>query len=389
MNKKILTAAVGAALAAGPMLTAQAGDVKVYGHMQFELADESVDKQIAGAGSDNHIVRTGRWDRGKNSDPATGPVSDSALTFEDNQRGRFGIAASEDLGGGLKGFAKIEYDISVAGGASGCRSGTGHQNSSFGDCPGIREANVGLQGGWGKITLGTQKTPYKYYGGVKYDPFVTTNLEARRNGGMTGGTFGHNAFASDSIGYQTAKGSPVNVWVVYSLDEKGGAGTGANGGWDDGDYSIGAKFGDKTWEAFVVTTENAHNTAGAKLDYSATKFGGKFKMGPHTFLAQLEDTENNTSATTKDEGSLLFLGYHLKFGGNNTLVVQLGDGELERTGLPIKQEWTYTTVGVVHKFSKMTRIFAGFTNTDLDQEVFVATADGSRDALSIGVRKDF
>jgi len=374
MQKKLLVLAVGATLAAAPLLSAQA-DVTVYGAAQFELANEGFDTPLAGNRNDHYIVRTNRWNRGKNDDP----TSDKAITFEDNARGRFGIKASEDLGGGMKGFAKIEYDISST-----------PQDSDFGTSPSIREANAGLDGSWGKLTLGTQKTPYKYIGGVTYDPFVTTNLEARRNGGMTGGFFGQNAFASNAIGYNTPKNIPVDVWVVVSLDDKGATGSGPGSDWDSGDYSAGAKFGSKSWEAFVVSTKNKHNTTGLQADYTANKVGGKFKIGPHTFLGQYEDTsfDNGGGVGIDDSGKLLFLGYHLKF-GNNTLVVQVGDGELERTGNPNTQEWTYATVGVIHKFSKTTRVFAGYTQTDLDNEGYVAAADGKRDALSIGMRKDF
>jgi len=42
-------------------------------------------------------------------------------------------------------------------------------------------------------------------------------------------------------------------------------------------------------------------------------------------------------------------------------------------------------VGVIHKFSKKTRIFAGYTETDGDN----SENANDRDAFSVGIRKDF
>ena len=372
MNKKLLTAAIGAALVAGPMLAAQA-KVTVYGMAQVEVSDESVDNVTTGLGmNDDDFVRTSNWNFGSNKNA----TDDSALTTEDNARGRIGVKVKEDLGGGLKGIAKFEWKVDTTQG---------------GRDTGQRESFVGLQGSWGTFKAGRLRTPYKYYGGVKYDPFVATNLEARRNGGMSGGGFTHNGFAPDTLGYiSPKKKGPVQFWAVISLDEQGGGGGLASGGWDDGDYSFGAKFSQKSWEVFVATIKNKHNTTGTAQDFTATKVGGMWKSGPHKIVAQFEDWSIDNFPTASDDVENLFVGYHFKFGGNNTLVVQIGDGDLaEQSGAGGTQEWTYTTVGVIHKFSKKTRVFAGISNTSLDNAEGVAGANNERDVISIGLRKDF
>ena len=383
MDKKLLAAAVGMTLTVGTVLTAQA-DVKVYGMLQFELANEKVDAALPiGSGTDNTIVRQSDWNRGTTKDA----TDNSAWTQEDNQRGRFGIMADEDLGGGLKGVARLEYDTTNSG-----------SETAAGAAPSLRRSWVGLQGGFGTFLIGTLDSPYKYVGGVKYDPFVTTNLEARRNGGMTGGNFGQNGFLANTISYKTSKNLPVEVWVVTSLDEQGNnssggpqtsslTGPGANTA-DKGDYVISAKIGGGGWEAFLVTLKNKDNSASG-LDYKANKVGGKLDLGGgHTFVAQYEDTDNTVTATTKSEGKVLFLGYHLKM-GNNTFVAQLGDGELKGTALANKQDWKYYTLGVNHFFSKTARFYGGYTVTDVDNLAGIATQDGKRKALAAGLRKDF
>ncbi len=375
MKKKLLTAAVGAALAAVPALYAQA-DVKVYGQIQVELASEDAD--LALAGTNEEFLRTDNWDGG-DIDTATDGSTGSMITIEDNARGRFGIKADEDLGGGLKGLAVVEYDLGDT-----PTSGTG---------PTIRHASVGLSGAFGTFLTGTLKSPYKYTGGVKYDPFVTTNLEACRNGGMTGGLFGHNGFISNAIGYQTPKGLPVDVWVIYSPDENGADSAGNEGSpvGDSGDYSASVRFGQKTWEAFIATAHNSDNTGPTDSfanDYTANKIGGKFSIGPHTIVAQYEDTDEDVSAGVSNEGNILFIGYHFKI-GNTTLIAQAGDSELEQTGDPDTQEATYITLGAVHNFSKTTRVFGGYSTTDVDNEGFAAGVNGERKVFSIGLRKDF
>ena len=386
MNKKLLSAAIGAALVAGPMLAAQAG-VTVYGMAQVEVSGEDLDDSLqpfAGKGNrfDGFIVNAGRWNFGTNDDPA----SDNAVTVEDNARGRIGVKGSEDLGGGLKAIFRFEWKVDTTKG---------------GQVTGNRESYVGLQGGWGTFQAGNVRSPYKYYGGVKYDPFVATNLEARRNGGMTGGTFGHNGFMSNSLGYISPKGKgPVQFWVVYSPDDQGGKGIGpgdnnllvppldVNAAPDSGDYAAGVKVGSKSWEVFVATVKNKDNVDDL-FDYTATKVGGMWKYGPHKIVAQYEDTSFDNAGAPDAEGNVLFVGYHLKFGGNNALVVQVGDGEVEFGGGFPDQEWTYTMVGLIHKFSKKTRVFAGYSVTDIDNFFADPTADGKRTVATIGLRKDF
>lgn len=398
MNKKLLTAAIGAALVAGPMFAAHA-DVKVYGHLQFELANENVGDQIT-TGGKNEFLRPASWQGGNIGKP-NGKTKGSVTTVEDNQRGRIGFYGDESVGGGMKAFGRVEYDITSSGNQSG-----------FKDNPSIREANVGLSGGAGTFTIGTLKSPYKYTGGVKYDPFVTTNLEARRNGGMTGGNYGSNGFLSNMLSYQTAKGMPVDFWLAYSPSDTGaqakGAGTaGANEG-DRGDYAAALKFGGGGWEAFLATAKNKDNGASGsvpavKSDYTATKIGGKVSFDSHTILGQYESTKEDnidiraTSgvgtqlAGVQNEGKILFVGYHLKM-GNNTFVAQYGDSKLKFKGYPTAledQKGKYYTVGLIHSFSKTARLFGGYTKTELKNQSGVSADDADRTAFTVGLRKHF
>ncbi|HHQ43113.1 MAG TPA: porin [Chromatiales bacterium] len=368
MNKKLIAIAIGAALGTLP-LASQAG-VKIYGHAQVEVADESVDSNLTG-GTGNcptfSTVDGGTWQ--------------DCRTVEDNARGRWGIKASEKLGNGMKAFAQFEWKLDT---------------TEFKGSTTNRVMQVGLKGGWGTFMAGSLKSPYKYTGGVKYDPFVTTNAEARRNGGMSGGVYGHNGFVSNSIGYMTPKMNGFQGWIIYSPDEDGHSSRG-----DDGDWAASLKFSAGNWEVFVAGVNNEYNgsSSATTSDYSAWKIGGKVKFGNHTFLVQYEDANNFGQVKDRD-GRILFLGYHLK-SGNNLFVVQFGDGKLDcgkATSCPVNPqdaEWTYWTVGAIHKFSKTARAFAAFSRTSVDNAYYgqplvgKTSDDGDRQAFTIGLRKDF
>ncbi len=329
MNNKIIALAVAAAFSV-PM-AAQAG-VKVYGALQVEIA--SVDN--SGYNENN----TG----GSRTGTASGQT---ALKVSDNKRGRLGFKISEDLGGGMKGIGKFEWQV----------------DNAYGNiADGARESWVGLKGGFGEIKAGRIKAAYKYTGGVKYDPFVTTYMEARKSGGMRGGAFGQNSFWNTAASYKNKFGA-VSVWVTLGLDE--GAGTTASPG-NNGDVSWAVKYSGRSYEVFASANSDDSNT---KND--VTKVGGQVKMGAHKISVQYE-TVNDTANT-----NIMFVGYQMKM-GKNVFVAQIGQTAADGTASDVD----YLAVGMVHNFSKKTRAYVGYRNSD---------GNGSNDltALSVGLRVSF
>ncbi|WP_443586313.1 porin, partial [Salmonella enterica] len=117
-----------ASLCAAP--AAQANDLTVYGYLN--TAVESYRKQ----------------DTAASSAVAVAGATTSRLT---NYGSFFGTRGTEDLGGGLKSFFNLEGQFSTDTG--GLVSGPGSTQLFR------RQANVGLQGGWGTLTLGRQYSP--------------------------------------------------------------------------------------------------------------------------------------------------------------------------------------------------------------------------------------
>lgn len=351
MKKNIIAIAVAAAVIAPTMASAE-GDVKVYGRAQVEIG--SLDYQ--------------------NTDPDGDPNTDddpSGVSVADNAMGRLGVVATEDLGGGMKGIAKFEFKLDTADGdSSGSISLT------------KRELMVGLKGGFGTVQLGRLKSEYKYAGGVKYDPFVATFLEARGNGGMSGGgtmvggvsnQYGHNSFNSDMIGYKSPKLGPITLGLTYGPEEDDGTMTAAiKGSWKMGEFVI----------ALLDTGDKLGTAA-----YSAFKAGGQLRFGGgnHKISLQYEVTDyDDGNAATDDESPVYFFGGYQGSFGKSTFVAQFGahDADVTTVGGATTNDATYMAVGAIYKFSKLTRVFGGFRSEDRDD-------DSGEDVISIGMRKDF
>ncbi len=364
MNKKLIAAAIAAGLAA-PM-SANAAPT-VYGHLQAEISSEdrtlsTIDTDPTTAGLQGNVT-DGRVVQGG------GGRFQEDIGVDDNKRGRLGVKGSEDLGGGLKAIYKFEWQVDTT---------DGNPND------GSRESFVGLKGGFGQVELGRVKSPYKYYGGVKYDPFVTTEIEARRYGGMSTGDYGQNGFLSRTLAYQ-GKFGMVNIRATYAPSEQDG---------EDGDLGFGIKFGDKMWEAGFAwahdeDTNNSTGTGATDESFDAMKIFGKVKFGNMAVRGQYEMLEEEQAGAAADqEGDIIFLGFDMKF-GKTSLHIQAAEGTWEVSGSP-DQESEYLAIGVVHKFSKKTRVFAGYGDMSVDNMNNTAGgANGDRDALTVGMRIDF
>lgn len=339
MNKKLLVAAVGAALTVGPVMSVYA-DVKVGGHAQVEFASEEVD--VDGGGEDDDFDRN---------------------TVEDNGRGRIWITASEDLGGGLKGLAHYEFKVDTTG------------EAGFDGGGNVREKWVGLQGGFGTLKFGSVKSPYKYAGGVLWDAFVTTNLEARNNGGMSGGVFGHNNFFDNSVNYQSPNFGGLTFGISYSIDENPAAAATA----EDGDLAAAVEWkGGGLHLIAAIANDDGDFGGGTPTvaeadDTDSSKIGARYDFGNFAVMAQFENVDPDGGF----EEDILFLGFQAKV-GNWLWALQYGNEEIDDADL----ETDYLALGAFYSFSKTFSVFGGFRNTEIDD-----VAD--TDAITIGLRKIF
>lgn len=370
-NKQNLIALAVASVTGAAFVTPALADVTAYGIAQVEVTAVSWQKETVG-GCNN-----------SNQPVYDGTNQCDGVDILDNAQGRVGLKAAEDLGDGMKGLAKFEFKADTS------DNTTSGSNISLT----AREAMVGLKAGWGQLELGNLKSAYKYYGGVKYDPFVSTTLEARGNGGMSGSSsygkssalgngglfpdvsnaYGHNNFLKQMLGYEFTAG-PVKARLTYGL---------ADG---RGDYSGGLMFKQDKFELFaaLVSTGDTLNDGDGE-SYESWKLGGAFKIGAHKFMAQYESHKYSIDNQDDIKPAHMFLGWNMKI-GKNIFVIQGGqfDGDdfVSTTDPTKKIDTTYATLGVIHKFTKLTRIFGGYRMSDADDK-------SKEDVISIGLRKDF
>jgi predicted porin len=356
MKKSLIALAVSAAMVAPAAVMA---DATVYGIAQVELTQ--TDPQASGKDSDTDVQ-------------------------DSHGMGRVGVKASEDLGNGMTAIAGFEFKADASDNntdkvsceADSVSSSVSTSNDTTPevitttttttttcDTSGAasltgRDAYVGLKGGFGTVMAGRLKSPYKYAGGVKYDAFVATALEARGNGGMTKGDFGQSGFLSNMLGYSNKFG-PIKFDAVYSPKT------------DNEAMALSAMYSEGGIEGFVALIDRTWTDATSD-DYSSTKVGGKFSTGPHSIMLQYEDTK---SGAADYAATLLFLGYQMKM-GMNTLVFQYGMNNEDTD----TKDSTYMVLGAYHNFSKTSSLFGGYRNTDVDGET------GST-AISVGLRQKF
>ncbi|MCK5336644.1 MAG: porin [Gammaproteobacteria bacterium] len=313
--KKTIIAMTIAAAAAAPMAANAAATV--YGKLQAEIS--SIDD---------------------------GTTSSVQLT--DKSMSRLGVKASEELGNGMTMLGKMEFKLD---------STTGTISA------GSRLMYVGLKSGMGTFMMGSLKSPYKYTGGIKYDAFVATTLEARGTT-MTGGTLGHNGFQDETIGFNMMGGK---LSVTYGIDENTD---------QAGDIAIGYKhkMGKKNEIVFAHISHDQDLVASgtSPADYSSTKIGGKFGA----IKGQVELIDKNGV-----DGTNIFVAYSMKAAGGQ-VVVQGGQSDSDSHVDPVVD----VTVAYIKKFTKGARWFAGARSTTGG---IAAADDADNTVVTYGVRYDF
>ena len=355
MKKKLLLAAISAAVSM-PVWA----DVKVGGMAQVEVAQEKIE-----------------------ATSATGTTASlDGQTVEDNSRGRFWIAADEDLGSGMKGLALYEFRVDTTGACE--LEGAGVNTSACSSDQNIREKYVGLQTGFGTLKLGSVRNPYKYAGGVLWDAFVTTNLEARGNGGMSGGVFGHNNFMDNGINYVSPTFFGVTISGTYVPDDVTSSTSQTTNSGDAG-ASV-------EWKGFGFHVPVAYSRDNrANNDLEAIKAGVRYDIGPFGAMVQAEMLESEDGGT---DDLVAFLGLQGKF-GPVTAVVQAG--MTEEDGGATNADIAYVALGAWYNFSKTFGALVGYRNSQCERNGTAATStcgnatvvESESDVITLGLRKTF
>ena len=210
MNKKLVALAVAGAFALPLAAQAQTANVTLYGRLNIDF------EFVKGKQADG-------------SNPTVNRLSSNSS--------RLGVRGTESLGGGLNAIFQIESNVS---GDTGNSSGSGLAS---------RETFVGLQGSWGKFTMGKFLEPnddlHAIFGNA---PTLLTSILSTADlwaqGRESKGSGGFDARLGNSLRYDTPNMSGLTAAVAYSTrdssgnaDATAGCATGVGCAGDNGDHT--------------------------------------------------------------------------------------------------------------------------------------------------------
>lgn len=351
------------------------------------------------------VTMSGRVDLGVRFDSND---KDSKLSVNSGQytTSRVTLAASEDLGGGMKAAANLEMAFNAdngtgGGGSSGAGVGsTGALDGSNGGFMFNRVSQAGLSGGFGTVMLGRNWTPTHLWGyAIAMMPQGATTWEPGYM--LSRGTYTTNM--QNSIEYTSPKLGPVEIRVQYGAAETSRSEVDATRGntstTDDkskkGSLAFGARgsFGPANLFLGVSNINTAANTTD-NLSEQMT-FGGNVNLGMVTPFFHFQSTTNtatalNGGAETETEATVFSVGAKVKVGANGAVAAQYaarqdsagGKDTTEATGLSVSYE---------HNMSKRTRLYAAYGMVDNDnggmQNLGYANtkANESNSTLALGV----
>jgi len=334
MNKKLLSLAIGAVLAA-PML-AQA-DVKIGG--TFNVSADYIDT-------------------------ATGVTpTDTAKTWNVSSNSSFiQIDASEDLGGGMKGVATLQQFFRLDGNAAtGASASSPYTTSRMTD----GNAFVGLQTGLGLLKAGTHDTLAKQ-NGRDYDLFGNT-LGDSRNLDV------NNTRAPNVIAYVSPKMAGVTVAVAHVTNFDNSS-TGASSPSQVKANSARVKYeGGPVVAGVAIDILNPGASATAD-DETWLNVGAGMKFGSARVVVFYQQHDNVGTATTAEK-TTMGVGGSFGIGANDTIKAQVYKLTSSVTG-SADVESTMIAVGYDHAFSKAFTGYVVYAQTDNDAGIGSGMAGG-------------
>ena len=405
MKKKLISLAVASVLAAPIAASAQGTNVTLFGSVQAEYATVNKDGQ-----------------------------SSQALIGDDTGRSRWGAHITENLGGGLKVKARVEYGFNTGSGALGV----------------ARERWVALANdSWGEVKFGRVQSPFKdFAGGMTIDPFAYTTLQASGSGGtMTASANGMGSGAQSFVNSAARYDSPKVEGFSFAgilmpgdanrLDpanfvgaSSGFQGSQSNSGGANGefDFQVAGKYeaqvvghnlgvfggysrenvssrqkatipglsnNEHVWRGGLMWSfqnfklsgqyERVSNAVGAATCSTAAALGN-----PATGLGLPTDTRGqcNSAMNQGGDGHLWFAGGQYDF-GNTSLIAQGGMTDANATAFQLKREVSSFTVGLIHNLSKRSSLFGGYQRAMIDDRNAGITALRDSNTYSVGMRHNF
>ncbi|MGB9109964.1 MAG: porin [Telluria sp.] len=302
--KRLAAAAAVFAAAAAPLAASAQTNVQLYG-----ILDAAISSQDVG-----------------------GPEGRTTVVNSGNQSSsRFGFRGTEDLGNGLKALFNLEAGTSIDTGAG--------DSALFG-----RRAVVGLEGGFGSLTLGREYSPVAAIAGATDafgQGFYGSNLSAFTTNRLT-------RRLANSVNYKSPSWNGLKVLAAYSAGEVTTANT------RSGDLKgVGVEYG--IGGLYLGAAYHLINRVPADND-KETAFGAGYKF------AQLADFEIKANYMSADrEGSAKYkqanLGGSMPFGPHRVYA----NYQRQEQGNARGNSWA---LAYTYALSKRTNLYASYASLD-------------------------
>ncbi len=285
---------------------------------------------------------------------------------------RWGLKGSEDLGGGMKAIFTLE---------SGFNLDTGGQkvNNSIFD----RQAYVGLQSGFGTVSVGRQYSAYDNLQGAtnhNYDAFTFS----ARGAVSANGIVDYTNRISNSIAYATPDFGGFSGAVVYGFGENKNTVGNVNGDATDsgsvhikyanGPILVGYAYQqDKLAAIGGVQDKNKYNLLGGSYDFGVAKLTGSYNTAKNNVL---KDKEGQ-------------IGVSVPFGA---AAISAGYARSKSEGAGVERTGKGYSVLATYALSKRTGLYLGAQNTKAyipAGAALNAVAETQITTYGLGVRHSF
>ena len=318
-----------------------------------------------------------------------------------NNSSRLGVVGSEDLGGGLSAVYRYEFGVDVTEG--------GNWESN-------RPKYVGLKGGFGTLTLGTQDTPYYNVAGITdiFNSGKTFVYTQWLGGGFSLSNNRSDAPAdlvrlSNSVYYSTPDfngfsgqamlvmdgasedvSDDVDIWNLAALYNNGPFFAGISYIKLEGKNNI--PLDPTNLPGYTIDLDLSNWVAGLGYNSGPFSVGFIYEQGSLYFLNLFTQVKTPTGAQylPGDDATNWFLTGQYVF-GNNT--VRAAYGQLD-TGIDGDDKIDNYLVGYQYNFSKRTSVWVEYIGRSAELYTIPGNSAttkylGDQNAVSIGTRVDF
>jgi predicted porin len=354
MKKQLIAAAVATAIAA-PM--AASADVTVYGKLHYSVDSIDFDNTTAGAWADTGM------------DAQAAGFDGMAVNSHDSF---FGIKGSEDLGNGLSAVFQMEFSIS---------------GDDLGGVNNNRNTYVALAGNWGVAGIGQVDTPFMS---------STASLELFD---QTVGDYNQLYFddirAQDAVFYMSPNWNGFSFVAAVVMPSTSNASDGIEATSIAATYSNGPWFASLAYEDIDGNyVEDLYGLASTlNPDYDKWRLGlGYTANGFHVgFIYEDREIDNIDVLGLDTDGDSWQLSASYT-AGNNTFKVAYGesDGAVNNLtklfNVDNAEAWS---IGVDHKLSNRTTVYAAYADYNADGTGLLPNIDQDIDVFSMGIIHKF